>query len=416
MRSRAGAGRGSEAVKGPSRAQLPAAAGGTPVRSTPLPFYRAAVNEDDINAVADAMRSGWLTSGPRAVEFENRIRDYCGVGNAIAVSSCSEAMFLALKALGVGPGHEVVTSPNTFASTVHAIIHTGATPVLADIERETLCVDPDAVRACMGEKTRALLPVHFGGQACRIEALVALAAGSGVDVVEDAAHAFGARVGGRRLGGESRATAFSFYATKNLTTAEGGAITTNDDDLARRLRLLGYHGMSRDSWSRYSDRGSWYYEVEMPGFKCNLSDVHAALGLAQLDRIDALLEKRREIAAALSAVLGACDALELPRERPGNWHTWHLYVVQLRSGALRIGRDEFIAALRAENIGSSVHFIPVHRHPFFRPYLTRDASFPVSDDYYSRCVSLPIFPDMTAQDVHDVAEAVTRIADHYRAG
>ncbi|HEU4364694.1 MAG TPA: DegT/DnrJ/EryC1/StrS family aminotransferase [Candidatus Krumholzibacteria bacterium] len=400
----------------PSPADVPAAAGGTPVRDRPLPFYRAAVDESDIAAVGEALRSGWLTSGPRAVEFENRVRDYCAVGNAVAVSSCSEAMFLALKALGVGPGDEVITSPITFASTVHAILHTGATPVLADIERETSCVDPDAVRAQVGERTRVLLPVHFGGQACRIEEIVALAARHGIDVVEDAAHSFGAKVAGRLLGGFGRATAFSFYATKNLTTAEGGAITTDDDELARQLRLLGYHGMSRDSWSRYSDRGSWYYEVELPGYKCNLSDLHAALGLAQLARIDDLLARRRAIAGALSAALAPCDAIELPRERPGNWHTWHLYVIQLRTAALRIGRDEFIKALRAENVGSSVHFIPVHRHPFFRPYLPRDASFPVSDDYYSRCVSLPIFPDMTADDVRDVADAVTRITAFYRAG
>lgn len=218
------------------------------------------------------------------------------------------------------------------------------------------------------------------------------------------------------VGGFGRAEVFSFHATKFFNTFEGGAITTNDDALAQRLRLLGYHGMSRDSWSRYTDRGSWYYQVEMPGYKCNLSDLHAALGLAQLGRIESLLGKRREIAGALSAALAGCDAIEAPRERPGNRHTWHLYVIQLRSGALRIGRDEFIKALRAENIGSSVHFIPVHHHPFFRPYLPRDASFPVSDDYYSRCVSLPIFPDMTADDVRDVAEAVTRIAGYYRAG
>lgn len=397
-----------------SRSNIPAVAGGTPVRERPLPFYRAAADESDIAAVGDALRSGWLTSGPKAVEFENGIRDYCGVRNAIVVSSCSEAMFLALKALAVGPGDEVVTSPNTFASTVHAIIHTGATPVLADIEPETLCVDPDAVRARCNDRTRALLPVHFGGQACRIGEIMAFAAERGIDVIEDAAHSFGARLGDRRLGGFGRATTFSFYATKNLTTAEGGAITTDDDDLARRLRLLGYHGMSRDSWSRYSDRGSWYYEVELPGYKCNLSDLHAALGLAQLSRIDGLLERRRIIAAALADALADCDAIELPRERAGNWHTWHLYVIRLRTEALRIGRDEFIKALRAENIGSSVHFIPVHRHPFFRPYLPRDASFPVCDDYYSRCISLPIFPDMSADDVRNVADAVTRIAAYYR--
>jgi dTDP-4-amino-4,6-dideoxygalactose transaminase len=246
--------------------------------------------------------------------------------------------------------------------------------------------------------------------------LTALGLEHEIPVLEDAAHAFGAKVDGRRLGGFGAATAFSFYATKNLTTAEGGAITTDDDELAHRLRLLGYHGMSRDSWSRYSDRGSWYYEVELPGYKCNLSDLHAALGLAQLARIDDLLARRRNIAAQLTAALGGCDAIELPRERPGNWHTWHLYVIQLKTEALRIGRDEFIKALRAENIGTSVHFIPIHHHPFYRPYLAQDARYPVSDDYYSRCISLPIFPDMSADDVRDNAEAVSRIATHFRAG
>jgi dTDP-4-amino-4,6-dideoxygalactose transaminase len=403
-------------VKNTPRTNTPAIAGGTPVRDRPLPFYRAAVDESDIAAVGEALRSGWLTSGPRAVEFENRIRDYCGAAHAIAVSSCSEAMFLVLKALGIGLGDEVVTTPITFASTVHAILHTGATPVLADIEPETLCVDPAAVRACINQRTRALLPVHFGGQACRIQELTALGLEHEIPVLEDAAHAFGAKVDGRRLGSFGAATAFSFYATKNLTTAEGGAITTDDDELAHRLRLLGYHGMSRDSWSRYSDRGSWYYEVELPGYKCNLSDLHAALGLAQLARIDDLLARRRNIAAQLTAALGGCDAIELPRERPGNWHTWHLYVIQLKTEALRIGRDEFIKALRADNIGTSVHFIPIHHHPFYRPYLAQDARYPVSDDYYSRCISLPIFPDMSADDVRDTAEAVSRIAPHIRAG
>ncbi|HEX5132395.1 MAG TPA: DegT/DnrJ/EryC1/StrS family aminotransferase [Candidatus Krumholzibacteria bacterium] len=398
------------------KSAVPAAAGGTPVRERPLPFYRAAVDERDIAAVGDALRSGWLTSGPKAVEFENRIREYTGARNAVTVSSCSEAMFLALKGLGIGPGDEVVTSPITFASTVNAILHTGATPVLADIERETIGVDPAAVRAALTPRTRALLPVHFGGQACRIEEIIALAAENSLDVVEDAAHSFGARVNGRQLGGFGRATAFSFYATKNLTSAEGGAITTDDDELAKRLRLLGYHGMSRDSWSRYSDRGSWYYEVELPGYKCNLSDLHAALGLTQLARIDELLDKRRAIAAALSAALAGCDAVEVPRERTGNWHTWHLYVIQLRLDALQIDRDAFIKALRAENIGSSVHFIPIYRHPFFQAHLPRGAEFPVSDDYFARCISLPIFPDMTPGDVRDVAEAVTRIARYYQAG
>ncbi len=400
----------------PRGARTPAIAGGTPVRSQPLPFFRAAVGEDDIAGVADALRSGWLTSGPRALELENRLRDYLGTAHAIAVSSCSEAMLIGLRALGVGPGDEVITSPITFASTVHAIIHNGATPVLADIETETFGVDPVDVERRITPRTKAILPVHFGGQACRIEEIVALAQRRGLDVLEDAAHSFGARAGGRLLGGFGRATAFSFYATKNLTTAEGGALTTDDDALAQRLRLLGYHGMSRDSWSRYSDKGSWFYQVEIPGFKCNLSDVHAALGLTQLAKIDALLEKRRAAADALTGALAGCAAIELPRERAGNWHTWHLYVIRLRLEALRIGRDEFIQALRAEKIGSSVHFIPIHHHPFFRGYLGEAPGLARSDDYYSRCISLPIFPDMTADDIRDVAESVQRIVDYFRAG
>lgn len=399
-----------------SRPNVPAAAGGTPVRARPLPFFRAAVGEDDVAGVTEALRSGWLTSGPRAIELENRLRDYLGVGHVIALSSCSEAMLIALRALGVGPGDEVITSPITFASTVHAIIHNGATPVLADIETETFGLDPADVERHVSPRTKAILPVHFGGQACRIKEIVALAQRTGLDVLEDAAHSFGSRVDGELLGGFGRATAFSFYATKNLTSAEGGALATDDDDVAKQLRLLGYHGMSRDSWSRYSDKGSWYYEVEVPGFKCNLSDLHAALGLTQLAKIDALLERRRVVASALTEALGGCAAIELPRERPGNWHTWHLYVVRLNLGALRIGRDEFIQALRAENIGSSVHFIPIHHHPFFKRYLRSAPDLPRSDEYYARCVSLPIFPEMTTDDVRDVAEAVNRIAEYFRSG
>jgi len=292
-----------------SRSSLPAIAGGTPVRSKPLPFFRAAVDETDVAAVSETLRSGWLTSGPKAVELEKRLGEYLGTAHTIAVSSCSEAMFLCMKALGIGPGDEVITSPITFASTVHAIIHNGATPVLADIEPETFGVDPDAVRRAVTPRTKAIMPVHFGGQACRIREIVALADGAGIPVVEDAAHSFGARVDDEPLGRFGRATNFSFYATKNLTSAEGGAITTEDDALAHRLRLLGYHGMSRDSWSRYTDQGSWYYEVQIPGFKCNLSDLHAALGLTQLAKIDALLERPRWPIARRSSSRASAPAI-----------------------------------------------------------------------------------------------------------
>lgn len=394
----------------------PAIEGGVPIRETPLPFYRAAINEEDIERVGATLRSGWLTVGPQAEQLEREIAEYLGVEHVLAVSSCSDAMFLALKALGIGPGDEVLTSGLTFASTVHAIIHTGATPVLVDIERETLGPDPAIIKKRVNEHTKALLPVHFGGQPCRIEEICDVAARQNLAVVEDAAHSFGASFEGRLLGSFGDATAFSFYATKNLTTGEGGAISTNDGELAKSLRLLSFHGMSRDTWARYSNKGTWYYQVEVPGFKCNLSDILAALGLSQMTKLDRLLERRREIAAQLSSRLRDLPYFEIPRERAGNRHTWHLYVVELNLDTLKIDRDRFIKALTEENIGSSVHFIPIYKHPFFAAFADSRAKiteFPVCEDYFSRCISLPIYPDMSEADVDDVVEAMTRIAAYY---
>jgi dTDP-4-amino-4,6-dideoxygalactose transaminase len=258
--------------------------------------------------------------------------------------------------------------------------------------------------------------VHFAGQACAIEPLIALAGEHGLAVVEDAAHSFGARVGGKSLGGFGDATSFSFYATKNLTTAEGGAVTTNDGKLADRLRQLSFHGMSRDSWSRHSDRGSWYYQVETTGYKANLNDLQAALGVSQMSKIKRLNERRRELSASLRQKLSGASWLELPREREGNWHTWHLFIILLRLDRLAIGRDDFIRALASEGIGSSVHFIPVHHHPFFAPYLDEKRAFPVCEDYFERCISLPLYPDMSDEDVADVVTALERIATYYTAG
>jgi dTDP-4-amino-4,6-dideoxygalactose transaminase len=396
--------------------KTPAIEGGRPVRQTLLPFFRAPISEHDVEAAAEALRSGWLTIGPRTEQFEAALARYLGVEHVVAVSSCSEAMFLALKALGVGPGDEVITSCLTFASTVHAIIHTGATPVLADVEGQTLGPDPTRILEKVNDRTRAIMPVHFGGQACRIEEIGDIAGRRNLAVLEDAAHGFGAEVGGRRLGDFGDATAFSFYATKNLTTAEGGAISTSDGELARRLRLLSYHGMSRDSWERHTDRGSWYYEVEIAGYKSNLNDVLASLGLSQLERIDELIERRRLLASRLTERLSPSPYFELPVERPGNRHTWHLYVIQLNLDKVSIDRDAFIRALTEENIGSSVHFIPIYRHPFFSPYGGDPNDFPACESYFSRCISLPLYPDMEERDVDDVVEALNKIAAYYSGG
>ncbi len=392
---------------------LPAVEGGVPVRESVLPFFRPSVDESDIESVADTIRSGWLTLGPVTESLENEIRRYIGCSHVVAVSSCSAAMFLGLKALGVGPSDEVITSPLTFASTVHAIIHTGATPVLADIEANSFCISPDELEKKTTAKTKAYLPVHFGGQACRIDDVLSLAAEKGVRVLEDSAHSFGALAGGRKVGSFGDMAAFSFYATKNFTSGDGGCIATGDEEIAERIRLLSYHGMSRDGWARYADRGSWYYEVTEAGFKFNMSDVLSALGLAQLKKIDLMTDGRRAAAERYTELLEDSPYFELPRELPGNAHTWHLFVIRINAEKLRIDRDEFIRALAAENIGCSVHFIPIYVHPFFEPYRRSGESFPVCDDFFSRCISLPMFPSMEDRDVDDVVRALTRIASFY---
>jgi dTDP-4-amino-4,6-dideoxygalactose transaminase len=393
--------------------EVPAIEGGAPVRSSVLPFFRPTIDETDVSGVAETVRSGWLTLGPVTDAFEREIVRYVGAPHAVAVSSCSAAMFLALKAMGIGPSDEVVTSANTFASTVHAIVHTGARPVLADIDPDTFCVTPEELVRKTTARTRAYIPVHFGGQACRIGEILDEARRRGIRVLEDAAHSFGASAGGRRIGSFGDAAAFSFYATKNITTGEGGCLTTVDEDFAERVRFLSYHGMSHDSWARYADRGSWYYEVTVPGYKYNMSDILSSLGLTQMRKVDAMLSRRRELAARFISRLDGSPFFELPRVHPGNEHTWHLFVIRLRKDAMGIGRDDVIRALAAENIGCSVHFIPIYKHPFFGDYVEKDESFPVCEDYFSRCISLPLFPTMRDGDVDDVVRALERIAAYY---
>ena len=395
------------------RKNLPALEGGVPVRQEGLPFHRSPIDEEGIQAVSETLRSGWLTIGPKTEAFEAALADYIGAEHAIAISSCSEAMFLALKALGIGPGDEVITSALTFASTVHAIIHTGATPVLVDIESETYGLDPAVLEDRITSKTRAVLPVHFGGQACDIDTICDIAEKHGLHVVEDAAHSFGAAYRDRKIGTFGDLTAFSFYATKNLTTGEGGCLTLRDDRLDNELRRLSYHGMSRDTWERYTDKSSWYYEVEITGYKCNMNDILSSIGLSELKKVDQRRERRAEIAAEYIRAFEPLPAIQLPRVRSGNLHSWHLFVICLDPDRLSLDRDGISKALSAENISCSVHFIPVHKHPFFEPYLREKDQFPVCEEYFSRCLSLPIYPGMSSRDISDVVNALVKIVSHY---
>jgi dTDP-4-amino-4,6-dideoxygalactose transaminase len=392
-----------------------ASEGGRPVRTAFLPFARPTFGQEERQAVLQVLDSGWLTLGPRVEQFEAALAAYLGVPHVVCVDSCTAALHLSLLALGVSPGQEVITSPLTFCSTVNVILHAGGRPVLADVERDTLNLDPVTAEAAITARTRALLPVHYGGQPCLMDVLTALARARGVAVIEDAAHGIGAVYRDRKVGTWGDVGCFSFYATKNLTTGEGGALATRHSDLAARARLLGLHGMDRDAWKRYTAQGSWYYEVQAAGFKYNMSDLEAAIGLGQLHRLEAMNARRLEIARAYDAALAHHPALEIPVAQTGAASVYHLYPLRLRLEALSIDRARFMAELGAENIGASVHFIPIHFHPFYQETLgVGPGSFPVAEAAYPRLISLPIYPAMTDTDVHDTITAVLKIAEHFR--
>lgn len=377
-----------------------------PARAEFLTFAPPQVGEAELAAVSEVLRSGWITTGPRTRGFENSFREYFGAPGALALNSCTAALHVALVTAGVGPGDEVITTPITFAASVNVIEHVGATPVLVDVERDTLNIDPGLVEAAITPRTKAMIPVHFAGHPVELDAVTELAAAHGILLLEDAAHALPARYRGRMIGSGTNPVAFSFYATKNLTSAEGGMLTATPEFLDR-ARVVSLHGLSRDAWKRYDRTGSWRYDVQLPGFKYNMTDIQAAIGEVQLGRLESFQERRRQIVARYSAAFGAEPALEPPTVRDHVDHAWHLYVLRLRLDALRIGRDQFVEALGQRNIGTSVHFIPIHHHSFYRERFAEAwGPLPVADAEFERLFSLPLYPGLSDSDVDDVIAAV----------
>ena len=395
----------------PDSARLAAAPAGLRV-----PFHRACVGEEEVQAVSEVIRSGWLTMGPKTIEFEAEFARYVGAKHAVAVSSCTAALHLALEALGVGVGDEVLVPTTTFTATAEVVTYLGARPVLVDVEEKTLNLDlEDAVRR-ITSRTRAIIPVHFAGQPCDLAAIHPLADLHGLKVIEDAAHALPATFRGATIGAISELTAFSFYATKTLTTGEGGMITTNNAAYAERMRLMRLHGIGNDAWKRYSAAGSWFYEVLAAGFKYNMTDLQAALGLTQLRKCTTMRDKRHDIAARYTAEFQNIAALEPPTVLPDRESAWHLYVLRLHLDRLRIGRERFLTELKNRGVGTSVHFIPLHLHPFYRDqfrYLRGD--FPVAEREYERCLSLPIYPGMSSEEIQFVTDAVAQTCEDFRA-
>jgi len=375
----------------------------------PIPFHRPPIGEEEIAAVVDTLRSGWITMGPKTREFELAFAGAIGARHAIAVSSCTAALHLGLDALGLGPGDEVITSTFTFTATVATIVHVGARPVLADCTDDTLNIDPEDVRRKITPRTKAIVPVHFAGQPVAMDEIAAIAREHNLIVFEDAAHALPAAFHGRMIGTLSPLTAFSFYATKNITTGEGGMLTTDDDALADRLRPRRLHGMSKDAWRRYTAEGSWRYDVAYPGFKYNMTDINAALGLVQLKKMEQFRQARERLAACYSECFRDVPEVRVPVARPDLLHAWHLYVLRVQPSA-KITRDRLIEELRQLGIGTSQHFIPIHLHSYYRDTLQlRPADFPVATAAAESSLSLPLYPDLSLSDAARVATAIRRL-------
>lgn len=379
------------------------------MRDSFLSFSPPAVGDEEIGEVVETLRSDWITTGPKTRKFEEELAALVGAPAALAVFSGTSAMQVALAALGVRAGDEVITTTMTFCSTLHVIEHLGARAVLVDVEPDTLCIDPSAIERALTPRTKGILPVHLYGHPCDMDPILALAQSRGLFVLEDAAHALPARYKGRLVGSIGTATAFSFYATKNITTAEGGMLV-GDPDLIARARMWSLHGMSRDAYRRYSAEGSWFYEVVLPGFKCNMTDIQAALGLQQMKKLHAFQQRRREVVAAYNRAFSQMPQLQVPVERPDAESALHIYALRLNLEQLRFNRGRFIEELNARNIGTSVHFIPNHLQPYYRDkYGFAPEDFPVAYSNYHRLVSLPLHPRLTDADVNDVIEAVADV-------
>jgi dTDP-4-amino-4,6-dideoxygalactose transaminase/lipopolysaccharide/colanic/teichoic acid biosynthesis glycosyltransferase len=395
-----------------------------------LSFSPPCIGEEEIAEVVDTLRSDWITTGPKVKRFEEEFSASVDAPAALALSSCTAALHLALVSLGIGPGDAVLTTPMTFCSGVHVIEHAGAHPVLVDVEPDTLNIDPAKVKEAIkkmcaqrngGYRLKAILPVHMYGHPCEMDLLLEIAREHNLAIIEDAAHALPANYRGRRIGSHGASsvpvlTCFSFYATKNMTTAEGGMLTGSHEAI-EEARAWSLHGMNHDAWKRYSTAGSWYYEVTRPGFKYNMTDIQAALGLHQLAKLFLFRSRRAEIARRYNEAFSEFEQFQIPTRRGDVAHAWHLYVIRLNLSCLNISRNQFIEELGARNIASSVHFIPIHLHPYYRDkYGCKPGDFPVAYHAYQRIVSLPLYPKMSDQDVSDVIEAVTDIARKHSAG
>ena len=393
--------------------------GGTPVREQMLLFGKPYFGEEEIAEVVDTLRSGWVSTGPKAKKFEEEFAAYVGAKYAVALNSCTAGLHLSLVVLGIGPGDEVVVPTLTFGATANVVEHVGAKPVFVDVDPDTLCIDPKQVEKAITPRTKAIVPVHYGGMPAAMDEICALAERRRVSVIEDAAHAIGARYKGRTIGSLSPLTNFSFYANKNLSTGEGGMVTTNDPALEEKLRVYHLHGLSRDAWKRYHTKEFSMSEVVVPGYKYNMTDIQASLGLHQLRKQEGFIARREELADYYDEAFSDFDGMLRTIRRPKDGqtrHVLHLYAILLDTARLKVNRNQVISALLAENIGASMHFYPLHMHPFYHDkYGYRPEDFPVARRVGESEISLPLVPQMSQKDAEQVVTAVQKVLGAYQA-
>jgi len=380
-----------------------------------IPFHKPYITDDEINEVVDTLRSGWLTMGPKTIRFEQEFAQYIGTPHAVAFNSGTAALHLALKVIDLQPEDEVIIPTTTFTATGEVITYFNATPIIVDVDTDTHNISPSAIEKAITPKTKAIIPVHFGGQPCDMDEIQKIAERHNLYVIEDAAHSLPAYYKERRVGTIGDVTCFSFYSTKPLAVGEGGMATMRNTEWADRMRILRLHGISKDAWKRYAKGGSWYYEVLEAGFKYNTTDLQAALGLAQLKKVEWLWQKRQNIARRYTEAFSSVPQLITPVVKPDRETAWHLYVIKLNLEALSIDRNSFIEKMREREIETSVHFIPLHRHPYYRNiYGCNPKDFPNAEWIYERSISLPIYPGMTDAEVNYVAETVIDLCNTFK--
>ena len=380
-----------------------------------IPFHKPAIGEDEIRSVIETLQSGWLTSGSKVKRFEEDFSRYVGCKHAVAVNSGTAALHLALDAVGIKEGDEVIVPTMTFTATAEVVLYFKAKPVLVDCQPDTFNLDPTQLEAAITSKTKAIIPVHMAGQPCDMDEILSIARKHDLKVIEDAAHALPASYRDKTIGAVGDITCFSFYATKTITTGEGGMATTDNSEWAERMRMMSLHGISHDAWKRYTKEGSWYYEVVSPGFKYNLTDIAAAIGIEQLKKCNEFWQARQSIAMIYEKAFAGLKGIQVPLYRKDVQHAWHLFVIQVELERLRINRNQFIDALREKEIGTSVHFIPLHLHPYYRDkFGYKREDFPNASAAFERIISLPIYPKMTEAEVERVIEAVKSITQQNR--